>query len=115
MGPCLGLAAKLGYHFTLMTIDAFPYAVPRAAALLSLALALLIAQPARADGAAKAGVRATTRRILIIDDDVNVANVLARFLDGDEVTTVYSGQEGIAKLAQHEYDLVFCDLDVHPV
>ena len=68
-----------------------------------------------ADGAAKAGVRATTRRILIIDDDVNVANVLARFLDGDEVTTVYSGQEGIAKLAQHEYDLVFCDLDVHPV
>jgi hypothetical protein len=56
LGPCLGLAAKLGYHFTLMTIDAFPYAVPRAAALLSLALALLIAQPARADGAAKAAL-----------------------------------------------------------
>ncbi|MFT5540219.1 MAG: hypothetical protein ACI82H_001747 [Alphaproteobacteria bacterium] len=54
--PCLGLAAKLRYHFALMRPFASPYTVLRAAVLPSLALALLIAQPARADGTAKAAL-----------------------------------------------------------
>lgn len=50
-------------------------------------------------------------RILVIDDDIDICNLLSRFLSkkGHEVDTAMSGKSGIAKLNEEQFDLVFCD------
>lgn len=50
-------------------------------------------------------------KILVIDDDIDICNLLSRFLikKGHEVDTAMSGKGGIDKILKHEYDLVFCD------
>jgi two-component system response regulator HydG len=50
-------------------------------------------------------------RILVIDDDIDICNLLSRFLSkkGHEVDTAMSGKSGIAKLNEDPFDLVFCD------
>jgi two-component system response regulator MtrA len=54
----------------------------------------------------------TSGHILIIDDEASLRQTLARILQrvGFEVTTTASGQEGIALLSQHAFDLVYLDL-----
>jgi signal transduction histidine kinase/ActR/RegA family two-component response regulator len=50
-------------------------------------------------------------RVLIIDDEQQVAQVLARLLDAQAVTTLYSGREALALLATgRRFDLILCDL-----
>jgi DNA-binding response OmpR family regulator len=50
--------------------------------------------------------------ILIIDDEAALRQTLARILqrDGLQVTSAASGQEGLAYLAQHSFDLVYLDI-----
>lgn len=50
-------------------------------------------------------------KILIIDDEVNVAVLLSKFLtrNGFDVTTASSGNTGIEHLKNEEFDLVLCD------
>jgi DNA-binding response OmpR family regulator len=50
--------------------------------------------------------------ILIIDDEASLRRTLARILQqaGFEVTTAASGQEGLAFLSQHSFDLVYLDI-----
>jgi len=50
-------------------------------------------------------------RILVIDDDIDICNLLSRFLTrkGFEVETAMSGKSGLEKIASGTYDLVFCD------
>ncbi len=50
-------------------------------------------------------------KILVIDDDIDICNLLSRFLTrkGHEVETSMSGKAGIDKIAAQSYDLVFCD------
>lgn len=50
--------------------------------------------------------------ILIIDDEASLRQTLARILQrvGFEVTTTANGNEGIALLSQHAFDLVYLDL-----
>jgi CheY-like chemotaxis protein len=51
-------------------------------------------------------------RILILDDDVRVANVIGRGLRAHHDTTiVYRGAEAVARLeAGDRYDIILCDL-----
>lgn len=51
------------------------------------------------------------KKILIIDDEVNVAILLSKFLtrNGFDVATASSGASGIEHLKNDEFDLVLCD------
>lgn len=53
-----------------------------------------------------------TGHILIIDDEPSLRHTLARILQraNFEVTTAASGQEGLALLGQHAFDLVYLDI-----
>ena len=51
------------------------------------------------------------KRILIIDDDVDLCTLLQKFLtrNGYEVETAYSGKKGVALFKEKSFDIVFCD------
>src|SRR5215467_3809456 len=51
------------------------------------------------------------KRVLIIDDDMDMCTLLSRFLsrNGYETEVAYSGQKGIAKFSEENFDAVLCD------
>ena len=51
------------------------------------------------------------KRILIIDDDMDMCNLLGRFLQkkGFETEAGHSGSKGIAKFKESKFDVVLCD------
>ncbi|HTR29111.1 MAG TPA: sigma-54 dependent transcriptional regulator [Puia sp.] len=51
------------------------------------------------------------KRILIIDDDMDMCNLLSRFLQkkGFETDASHSGNKGIAKFKESKFDVVLCD------
>jgi len=51
------------------------------------------------------------KRILIIDDDMDMCNLLSRFLGkkGFETEAGHSGNKGIAKFKESKFDVVLCD------
>lgn len=51
------------------------------------------------------------KRILIIDDDMDMCNLLGRFLQrkGFETDSAFTGNKGIAKFRDESFDLVLCD------
>jgi len=51
-------------------------------------------------------------RILIVDDDADVRELIELALDGQgyDVDSVESGRAALERLAQHAYDLLVCDL-----
>src|SRR5206468_10462386 len=51
-------------------------------------------------------------RMLVIDDDPGVVNVLTRLLrrDGYLVHTARNGHDALARLHEYHYDLILCDL-----
>src|SRR6195952_3579819 len=51
------------------------------------------------------------KKILIIDDEVNVALLLSKFLirNGFDVSTASSGSSGLEQLKNGEFNLVLCD------
>jgi two-component system response regulator HydG len=51
------------------------------------------------------------KRILIIDDDMDMCNLLSRFLQkkGFETDAAHSGNKGIAKFKESRFDVVLCD------
>src|SRR5437762_2107238 len=51
------------------------------------------------------------KRILVIDDDLDMCILLNRFLsrNGYEVEEAHDGQHGIEKFKQSEFDVVICD------
>ncbi len=53
-----------------------------------------------------------TRRILLIDDDVELAQMLREYLEPGhcQLALAHSGAQGLALLAQDDYDLVLLDL-----
>jgi len=52
-----------------------------------------------------------SKKILIIDDDMDLCALLSRFLSRNdyEVDAAYTGNKGIAKFNESRYDLVICD------
>jgi signal transduction histidine kinase/ActR/RegA family two-component response regulator len=77
-------------------------------------LPLYEGRPSEADGFGRADtpVLADKWDILVVDDEVEIANLLKRILEaeGHIVTAVDSGLDARNKLDQHRYDLVICDL-----
>lgn len=55
---------------------------------------------------------AVAHRILLIDDDVELAQMLREYLEPNHslLTLAHTGVHGLALLAQHDYDLVLLDL-----
>jgi two-component system, NtrC family, response regulator HydG len=51
------------------------------------------------------------KKILIIDDDIDLCLLLSRFLskNGFETETAHSGEKGIAAFNRHRFDAVICD------
>ncbi|MEO5997202.1 MAG: sigma-54 dependent transcriptional regulator [Chitinophagaceae bacterium] len=51
------------------------------------------------------------KRILIIDDDLDMCALLSRFLqrNGFETESVHTGNKGIAKVTDQKFDIVLCD------
>src|SRR5579859_6740090 len=51
------------------------------------------------------------KRILIIDDDMDMCNLLSRFLQkkGYETESSHTGNKGIAKFKESKFDVVLCD------
>ena len=51
------------------------------------------------------------KRILIIDDDVDLCRLLGNYLlkKGFETDTAHSGAKGVAKFAEKKFDIVICD------
>lgn len=51
------------------------------------------------------------KRILIIDDDMDMCNLLSRFLNrkGFETDMAFSGNKGLAKFKEQSFDVVLCD------
>ena len=51
------------------------------------------------------------KRILIIDDDMDMCELLAKYLrrKGFEADTAYTGNKGIAKFKENPFDAVLCD------
>lgn len=52
------------------------------------------------------------KRILLLDDDLDLQTVLAVFLreNGYEVTPVSNGVDGVRELVKQEFDAVVCDM-----
>ncbi len=70
------------------------------------------AHPGPRPVSAAPGPSLSSRRILIVDDDLLVARTLARQLSGHAVEVVGNGREALALLETHghAFDLVLCDL-----
>ena len=51
------------------------------------------------------------KRILIIDDDVDLCRLLGNYLQkkGFETEATHTGAKGIAKFAEKKFDIVICD------
>ena len=51
------------------------------------------------------------KRVLVIDDDIDMCTLLNRFLskNGYEVDTAHSGGKGIEKFKEQKFDIVLCD------
>jgi two-component system response regulator HydG len=51
------------------------------------------------------------KRVLIIDDDMDMCTLLSRFLsrNGYDTDVAYSGQKGIARFEEETFDAVLCD------
>jgi signal transduction histidine kinase/CheY-like chemotaxis protein len=49
-------------------------------------------------------------RVLLVDDEVRVANGLARALGAHHVELAYSGRAALEQIEAHDFDVVLCDL-----
>jgi CheY-like chemotaxis protein len=72
----------------------------------------LDATPAPAASPATGGPQAGSRRVLIIEDNLDAADSLREVLEFAEhvVEVAYNGSEGLAKARQFRPDVVFCDI-----
>ncbi len=52
-----------------------------------------------------------SKKILIIDDDIDLCTLLSRFLtkNGYETQMAHSGSKGLAKFSEDKFDAVICD------
>ncbi len=49
-------------------------------------------------------------RVLVVDDDLRVANAVAAALDDQDVTVAESGSDAIDRCTRESYDCILCDV-----
>ncbi len=85
----------------------------------SLAAAVRLREPAAPGGpapserlAAPGGAPAERERVLVVEDEPTVAQLIADVLreDGHHVETVLDSREALTRIARQDYELVICDL-----
>jgi PAS domain S-box-containing protein len=86
--------------------------VPNEHTDFTIELPVTRASTARQESASDDGERIGNLSVLIIDDEPDVADLLAEILrnDGHDVEIANSGTEALAKLENHDYELILSDL-----
>ena len=58
--------------------------------------------------------KSKTRRILVVDDDPYVIDLISRFFAGDGiwVETAHNGEAAKEKIAEHQFDLLITDIQM---
>jgi two-component system NtrC family sensor kinase len=79
---------------------------------LPIVVALTEERPREDRGPAPIAAAGPGRRILVVEDEPTVAQLIAEVLSeqGHDVEAVLDSQEGLRRIARHSYDLVICDL-----
>ena len=108
-GTGLGLSLCQGLvesHGGTLTLDDSPGGDAR------FTITLPVTSPTPAAWPAAAGREVAPAFILVVDDEVEVADVLGDMLrrDGHRVDIVYSGREALARVQKPRFDLVLSDL-----
>ena len=112
MGSGLGLAVARNMVELLQGSLRFESAVGRGSrAILELARSAPATGPAVAPAAEPAPGPGPRASLLVIDDDVQVLRSMARLLGRQHTVRIAAGvQEGLAAVAEQEFDLVICDV-----
>ncbi|WP_186309140.1 response regulator [Pseudomonas oryzihabitans] len=78
----------------------------------TVTLPLTVAPPTALPAAATAPAASATRRILVADDNPDIADTIAELLelDGHEVRIAYDGQAALEAFQQHGADIVISDI-----
>ncbi|MEX2147053.1 MAG: PAS domain S-box protein [Candidatus Rokuibacteriota bacterium] len=108
-GTGLGLSICKGIvegHGGSLTVEAGP----GSGAVFRVTLPL--GAPAPAAAAPDEGVRGPARRVLVVDDEIEVTRIVSEMLgrDGHEVESCLNGVEALASMQTRSYDVVFCDI-----
>ena len=111
MGLGVGLAVSLGIveaHGGTLTVDS----PAEGGAAFTIALPVGAVQTTAVADAASPEVRGDERRILIVDDEVEIRETLAEILTAarHRVDTVASGREALERMAATSYDVVLTDI-----
>jgi two-component system NtrC family sensor kinase len=111
MGLGVGLAVSLGIveaHGGTLTVDS----PADGGAAFTIALPVGAVQSTVTAKAASPEVRGDERRILIVDDEVEIRETLAEILTAarHRVDTVASGREALERMAATSYDVVLTDI-----
>jgi signal transduction histidine kinase len=69
-----------------------------------------IALPEDTEEVAEPAPSTRVATVLVVDDELLVGKSMRRILSAHDVTVVDSGSQAVALCAQHDYDVVFCDL-----
>ena len=79
---------------------------------LPVALSLVHGQEQAGDGDQRQARPTARRRILVVDDNVDIADSLAMMLEmmGNEVRTAHDGLEGVAAAAAYRPDMILLDI-----
>ncbi len=108
-GTGLGLSICKGIvegHGGRLTVEAGP----GSGAIFRVTLPL--GAPAPAAAASDEGVRGPARRVLVVDDEIEVTRIVSEMLgsDGHEVESCLNGVDALASMQTRSYDVVFCDI-----
>jgi CheY-like chemotaxis protein len=111
IGTGVGLAVSLGIveaHGGTLSVDA----AAGGGAVFEISLPVGAVAPPENDPAAPATESTTERRILIVDDEVEIREMLAEMLSSapHRVTTVGSGREALERLAVQSFDVILTDI-----
>lgn len=114
-GTGLGLSIVYGIvhqHGGEISLESRPGAGTRIRVELPLTATAAVRPPAAPAAIEAAELKARPSRILVVEDEPTVGQLIADVLgeDGHQVDTALDGQQGLARLAEASYHLVICDL-----
>ena len=114
-GTGLGLSIVYGIvhqHGGEISLESRPGAGTRIRVELPLTATAVVRPPAAPAAIEAAELKARPSRILVVEDEPTVGQLIADVLgeDGHQVDTALDGQQGLARLAEASYHLVICDL-----